>query len=149
MQKYINQLIEDLRAAKKYAPVQKDRLLMSDTEITEELEEIDRIIDEEPDKPLHNIFGIDPIVFPPLEKLTDKQAQQLAEEILALWGAFNIEAVYPGNFPKNKLYPLLIRKFKEPFMYFPAGQTGIEFCHYVPEECPFGNEFCMCKDINL
>lgn len=147
MQKYINQLIEDLRTAKKYAPIHKEQSLMSDTEICEELEEIDRIIDEEPDKPLHNIFGIDPIVFPPLEKLTDIQAQQLADEILALWGVFNIEAVYPEKFPKDKLYPLLVQKFKEPFMYFPMGQTGIEFCHYEPEECPFGNEFCMCKDI--
>jgi hypothetical protein len=127
-------------------PVNKPQNEMSSHEIIAELEEIDRIIDEEPDKTMHNIFGIDPIIFPPVEKLSNGQAELLADEILELWQHFNIEASYPDNFPKHRLYPLLVNKFREPFLYFPMGITGIEFCDYDPSKCPFGNEYCMCKD---
>ena len=149
MEKYLNQLIGDLREARKRAPVHKPQNDMSGEEIWDELEEIDRIIDEEPDVPMHNIFGIDPIMFPPVEKLTNEQAKRLAGEILELWGYFNIDAVYPDNFPLYKLYPLLVDKFKKPFLYFPMGMTGIEFCNYEPSECPFGDEYCTCKDFEF
>ena len=146
MKRYIEQLVEDLRTAKQLAPKQKPQNEMNDEEIWDELTEIDRIIDEEPDQPLHNIFGIDPQSFPPPEKLTTEQAQMLSTEILELWAAFNIEPVYPENFPLEKLYPLLVTKFKKPFLYFPMGMTGIEFCNYEPKECPFGDEYCTCKE---
>lgn len=146
MKRYIEQLIEDLQAAKRFAPKQKPQEEMTSEEVWDELIEIDRIIDEEPDRPLHNIFGIDPAKFPPPEKLTTEQSQLLATEILELWAAFNIEASYPENFPLDKLYPMLVEKFKKPFLYFPMGITGIEFCHYEPAECPFGDEYCRCKE---
>jgi hypothetical protein len=28
------------------------------------------------------------------------------------------------------------------------GIVGIEFCNYDPTECPFGSEYCTCKDYN-
>lgn len=149
MDRYISQLIEDLKSAKKWAPISKPQDEMSTSDIIAELEEIDRIIDEEPDKPMYNIFGIDPIMFPPTEKITIQQAETLADEILQLWQHFNINAVYPENFPKHKLYPLLVSKFSEPFLYFPMGITGIEFCDYDSSHCPFGIEYCTCKDYNL
>ena len=149
MDRYIYQLIEDLNVAKKKAPVGKPQNTMSNYDIIQELEEIDRIIDEEPDIPMHNIFGIDPIVFPPVEKLSNEQAALLANEILELWEHFNLEAVIPKDFPKHKLYPLLVAKFSEPFLYFPMGHTGIEFCDYDTTQCPFGEKYCMCKDFNL
>jgi hypothetical protein len=149
MESYIEQLVEDLRAARKWAPVKKDRENMSDNDVMEELIEIDRIIDEEEEKPMCNIFGIDPVAFPPIEKLTYVQAELLAREILELWQYFNIDAVFPDNFPLYKLYPLLAGKFKKPFLYFPMGITGVEFCHYEPAECPFGSEYCMCKDVDI
>ena len=145
MEKYINQLVEDIREAHKKAPVQKSIYGKSDDELLSELEEVDRIIEEEPDKPMHNIFGIDPIMFPPVERLSRNQAARLANEILDLWNKFNIDAVYPENFPKYKLYPLLVRKFSEPFLYFPMGMTGVEFCDYDAANCPFGDKYCMCK----
>ncbi len=146
MNRYIEQLIEDLQAARKFAPKQRSRNEMNEEEIWDELVEIDKIIDEEPDRPLQNIFGIDPASFPPIDKLTTEQAQLLSAKILELWAAFNIEASYPKNFPLERFYPMLVEKFRKPFMYFPMGITGIEFCHYEPEECPFGDEYCMCKE---
>lgn len=145
MQQYIKQLIEDLQAAHKLSPIAKQKEPETQKEIIAELEEIDRLLTEEPEKPMHNIFGIDPIMFPPIEKLQKKQAHQLVDEILELWAAFNIEAVYPKKFPKEQLYPLFVKKFKEPFIFFPMGITGIEFCDYESENCPFG-EYCTCKD---
>ena len=28
------------------------------------------------------------------------------------------------------------------------GITGVEFCDYEPENCPFGDEYCTCKDMD-
>lgn len=147
MKRYIEQLISDLKAAERFVPVQKKQEDMTENEFMEELYEIDRIIDEEPEEPMYKIFGIDPKCFPPVEKLTVEQAQLLSGKILELWAAFNMDAVYPVDFPLEKLYPLLVKKFKEPFLYFPMGQTGVEFCDYEPENCPFGEEYCDCKEI--
>lgn len=147
MKRYIEQLISDLKDAERYVPVQKKQTDMTENEFMEDLYEIDRITDKEPSEPMYNIFGIDPKYLPPVERLTVDQAQLLTMKILELWAAFNIDAVYPENFPLEKLYPLLIKKFKEPFIYFPMGHTGVKFCHYEPEECPFGQEYCDCKDI--
>ena len=146
MERYVEQLIEDLNSARKWALVNKNRGELSDNEIMEELIEIDRIIDEEPEKPMHNIFGIDPDMFPPPEKITRKQSALIAAEILELWRYFNIDVIFPDNFPLSKLYPLLVKKFREPFLYFPMGITGVEFCDYDVSHCPFGDEYCMCKD---
>lgn len=147
MKRYTEQLISDLKEAEKKAPKQKKTEDMTEKEFMAELIETDRIIDEEPEIPMHNVFGIDPKVFPPVDRLTTEQAKLLAEKILQLWAAFNIDAVYPIDFPLEKLYPLLVKKFKEPFLYFPMGQTGVEFCDYEPENCPFGDEYCDCKEI--
>lgn len=146
MERYIQQLAEDLRDAKRFVPKRKPQEEIDEDDFMEGLYEIDRIIDNREDSPMHNIFGIDPISFPPANRLTPDQASFIASEILELWEAFNIEAVYPQNFPLDKLYPMLVEKFKKPFMYFPMGTTGIEFCNYDPDECPFGDDYCTCKD---
>ena len=148
MERYLEQLIGDLKAATKYAPVNKPQNEMDDSSIMEELHEIDRIIIEEPEIPMHKIFGIDPIIFPPSDRLSDEQATILTNEILELWQQFNIDVVVPPNFPLPRLYPLLVKKFTEPFLYFPMGMTSIEFCDYDVSKCPFGDEYCMCKDID-
>lgn len=46
---------------------------------------------------------------------------------------------------KNRTTDLLAR-MGEPAMLANRGHIGIEFCDYDPEECPFGAEFCNCKD---
>ena len=28
-----------------------------------------------------------------------------------------------------------------------AGIVNMEFCHYVPDECPYGLKYCFCKEI--
>ena len=146
MHRYIQLLIEQLREAHSLAPLHKDQNKMSSNEIMDELEEIDRIIDEEPETPMHNIFGIDPDMFPPVEKITKEQTEALVDEILELWTVFHLGADIPENFPKAKLYPLLVKKFREPIVYFPMADTDIVFCDYEPDHCPFGTEYCTCKD---
>ena len=91
-------------------------------------------------------FGFDPEQFPPAERLTDEQMQALAERLCRLWAAFNYTAVFPEKTPGRVLYPLLIRRMGEPAMLAERGHIGIEFCDYEPEECPFGAEWCDCKD---
>jgi hypothetical protein len=32
--------------------------------------------------------------------------------------------------------------------YVTDGANHIEFCSYMPDECPFPLEFCQCKNLN-
>lgn len=149
MERYLEQLIEDLHAARKNAPVNVPQSQLDDQQILEELREIDRIIEQEHEKPMHLIFGIDPSLFPPYENLNEEQAANLAEEIIELFLHFNIDPVYPENYPKEKLYPLLIQKLNEPFLYFPMGMTHLELCNFESSKCPFENGYCNCKECGL
>lgn len=96
---------------------------------------------------MYGIFGIERISFPPVEKLNANQVERLTQCILQLWFAYNYTAAYPECVPPKVLYPLLLKKMHEREFLFIHGATGIEFCHYDPNECPFGLDYCDCKEI--
>ncbi len=92
-------------------------------------------------------FGFKKEEFPQADKLSDTQLDQLTLAILRMWAAFNYTAVFPKGTPAKILYPLLCEDMKEPTLLFDHGNIGVEFCHYDPDDCPFG-EYCDCSDIN-
>ena len=84
--------------------------------------------------------------FPPADRFTDEQLDRLNFAILRLWEAHNYSLIFPAKTPSPILYPLLVQRMTEPIMPINFGHIGIEFCHYEPEDCPFGYEYCDCKD---
>lgn len=91
-------------------------------------------------------FGLEPEQFPPPERLTDEQLDALTQALIRLWAAFNFTAVVPSIAPGRVLYPLLLKKMLEPATVMDFGHVGVEFCDYEPERCPFGIEWCSCKE---
>jgi hypothetical protein len=141
MQKYIEHLIEDIRAGKKYVPEVKP-----ETDDYDEFEKNMMDLENSPDITPGTLFHLNKEMFPPVEKLTDSQLETLTEEILSLWAEYTMDAVYPENLPARILYPMLVAKLEEPVQYWPGWTMGVEFCSYEPENCPFGHEYCTCKD---
>ncbi len=141
MDRYFNQLIEDLKnAAKRKRPPKM--------ELDPELEVVRGAEEYLYGTPymLGVLLGISKNTFPPPEKLNENQLEQLATEIEYLWAEFNFHPVFPDDLPAIFRYKLLLSKWDEPVQYVSAGNIHVEFCDYDTENCPFPKKYCMCKD---
>ena len=92
-------------------------------------------------------FGLLPEQFPPQDRLSEQEVYGLVEVIRRLWAAFNFTAVVPNGVPARELYPILLERMLEACTVMDNGHIGIEFCDYEPERCPFGEEYCSCKQL--
>ena len=88
-------------------------------------------------------FGLNKEDFPPAERLSDSQIEELTHALLRMWAAFNYTAVFPSKTPARILYPILCKQMEEPTLLMNHGHMGIEFCEYDPKTCPFG-KYCDC-----
>ena len=100
---------------------------------------------------LAELMGVNPQTFPPADKLSPEQATHLTQAILDLWKDWNVEAVYPEDFPPPLLYPHLVAKFAGFRVHaneYVSGKTiYVGFCDYDPARCPFGRKYCqICWD---
>ncbi len=150
MEKYINQLLDDLaKAAEK--PLQcPDYSKIYPNHPANDYKGLEYIIAWEmaPQEPLSKLFDIDATAFPPPEQLTEAQAEKLIEAILHLWEVNNVYPILPERLPSSFIvYKELVRCWAEQgIAIMPEGSTEIRFCHYIAEECPWGMEYCTCKD---
>jgi hypothetical protein len=148
MQKYVEQLVADLDAAKANRPEKPNvRVLYPDHPALDY--GLDYIAEWEcaPQIPMNDLFGIDAVVFPDAERLTDAQVEQLVDAILSLWGYYNFAADVYDDVPIHLVYKALVNKWKnKPVQYVSEGVSHLEFCDYEPERCPWGMEYCRCKD---
>jgi hypothetical protein len=145
MDKYIKYLIEDIRKASINLPKAPYIELDEEDECLRGVMEYESI-DE---KPMQEWFQLSKDSFPPVEKLNNTQLNLLVSEILKLWKAYNFDPVLPENLPVDITYKLLVDSMETPVIWVSEGSIGIEFCDYDTENCPFPQEYCMCKDFNL
>lgn len=140
MQKYLNQLIEDMHLAATRVPLSKIPEGTFDADYMEELEEME-------DEPMSFWFGLEKEQFPSSDRLTTYQLELMAGELEKLWTAFSFEPDFPERLPAKRRYELMRDYLEHKCTYWPGGWIHhFEFCNYEPENCPFGNEFCRCKD---
>jgi len=141
MQKYLNQLIEDMRLAATRVPQSKVPEGTFDEDYMMELEEME-------EEPMSYWLGCEMIQFPPADRLKPKQLSFIAVEFENLLDAFSFEPDFPEGLPAKRRYELMRNHLDHKCTYWPGGWVHhFEFCNYEPENCPFGNEFCKCKDI--
>jgi len=97
---------------------------------------------------MYEVLGFPIEALPPPEKLTEEQAAQLNDAILKLWEVNNIGADFPVRLPSQiVLYKEFRLKWQEATIrLLPAGNCHLDFCYYVENECPWGMDFCTCKD---
>ena len=140
MQKYLDQLVTDMRQIGERA--------MDNQEAEEEFDPIKMMeMEESPSQPMGVWFGLSQEQFPSSDRLSLAQLDQMAEEFEALWGAFGFYPEFPENLPSKRKYELMREYLTQPCQYWTGGWESIfDFCTLDPDNCPFGNEFCMCKE---
>jgi hypothetical protein len=140
METYIAQIITDMHLSATRVPKSKIPEGTFDPDYMMELE-------ESPDYPMSHWFGLTEEEFPPSERLTDNQLELMADEFEQLWAAYSFEPDFPEGLPAKRRYELMLDYLDYQCSHWPGGWVHhFEFCDYEPENCPFGSEFCKCKD---
>lgn len=135
MQKYINQLIEELNKAESN-PIEEIQLSEDFEDFVKQM----RLIEDARYEPAENVVGVSYIELPPAEKLTTDQIQQLMIAILNALSAKGTSVTFPGNgIPVELAYSQLREHFKEGFHPMP-GWT-IDFCSGCCPDCAFA-DYC-------
>lgn len=149
MNRYIHQLIEDLKEAIVLAP---DREIFCDNyEFDYEDEEdhmslafIENYLQGK-QKPLSEIVQIDQNLLPPVEMLSKNHVESVYPLLQGLLDFYGFELDFPEGVPLKLKYKLLREVWTEKFVHMNTGVQVIEFCDYDFNSCPFGSELCECK----
>ncbi len=142
MHHYLAYLVSDMRQAATRASKSRIPEGEFDPDYMMELE-------ESAEKPMSEWFGLQKEEFPPSEKLTNEQLEFMATEFEQLWAAYSFFPDFPEGLPAKHRYELMRDYLDHPTQHWPGGwQHHFEFCDYDPEHCPFGIEFCRCKDFD-
>ncbi len=142
MQRYVEQLIEDLQEAKKHVPPEPVF-----SEEYDEFEEQMLAIETAPDVPVKKLFGISYEELPPADKHTEAQMQQLIDAILETWSEFNISADFPADVPLQLRYELVRETFENDMNYMPGWSMHQDFCSGWCPDCKLV-DYCSTKDEN-
>ena len=146
MDRYIQQLIEDLRMAATQVPEPGEFWEGVDMENPAEVEDmayVKRHFEDTPRK-LSEIVGIEKIVFPPPKSLTKMQSTILSLEMTRLLKAYHFVPEFPQGLPGPEKYKVLRDHWESEQIFIDAGETDLEFCDCDTASCPFPMEFCDC-----
>lgn len=138
MDRYLNQLLQDIAAAK-YAdvppPPPASDGLFADAE---------RYLHEEPELALGQHFGLKAGDFPPAERLNETQQLAVVEALKETYSSYNIDLDLPEALPPAERYWFYVKALGEKCFIDHWGFTTIHFCEEEPEDCPFGWRYCAC-----
>lgn len=151
MDKYIEQLIDDLKQARQKVQPPHPLWLESEADPYDEGELEDLSYVEEfvygKEMPVSEITGIDANLLPPTDRLSPNQRALLAEELEALLHHFHLYPDFPNLYPMHLKYPFLLRVWSEKHVPLSYGENHIEFCDYQVENCPFEGYCHVCGDM--
>ena len=142
MQKYIDQLIEDLiQVAEK---PQKSIYIETPPHLEEHpyIAELALV----PFKSISEWTGIEPEVFPESYELSVLQCEQVIETIFKVFDTFQIELIdAPEDIPPEDLYDAITFNWDFPVQYLPSSGFELELCTGDPLTCWYG-EHCDCGE---
>lgn len=148
MDKYILQLVDDMRESAKHVPDIETLVDEADLNLPEEFE---MFADVElylhgPQQKLSAITGIETAEIPPVEKLNETQATFLLDEMVRLLEAYCFYPVFPEGMSLEQKYRLLHKEWENEYVLISTGHNVIEFCCTWPPDCPRPQGFCECRD---
>ena len=147
MEKYLAQLLEDMRVAATKAPPPGpfwDGLDLTDSNDMDDLAYIEENFLGIP-QPLEDILGIKQIMFPDLDKLNPAQVKLLYHGMRKLLNAYHFSLPFPRGMPMHEKYRSLCEIWDSEQVLVGAGTVEIDFCQSI-FGCPFPVEFCTCKE---
>ena len=126
MQKYINQLIGDLKAARKNVPPEPN-FGNTQEEFNEAMDSIVHAPEQEPKKN----FGVSYEELPPPERLSAEQMQQIVDAMTETFKAFGLSVHLKSGMSTSLRYELLRDLFLDNMPYMPG--WNFDFCD---GDCP-------------
>ena len=148
MQNYLNYLLADMRNLAA-APLEP-RKYVNDSGIDDPDGVLDGVMEymQAPENSMAAIFGLRKEEFPPAEKLSDAQIDELVAAFGQLWGAFHFMFSFPKKATARTRYEFFVKYLDHKTVHatHPNAMIGIEFCDYNTEQCPFGKEICSCLE---
>lgn len=142
MQKYVNQLIEDIEEIIEWKI--EGKTLQKIDSFEEQMEEVEKYISTRPSKTFGDYTGLTKIQFPPPERLSFQQMNELANALDRLLFTFHIRANLPEILPVAVAYQALVDLLDRAVMIMNRGLMGIEFCSYDCQNCPWDLAYCTC-----
>lgn len=159
MKKYLHVLLADIAEAKnnrptirpasgnEILPFELDHFLEENKEETLEKDEPKTTIEPSKSGNIREIMGLQPEQFPSADYWIEEEAAQLVTALVDLLKHYNLYADYPSNLPPRMAYAILVGALEKYAPIMPYGEWHLEFCHYDPSECPFGEAYCSCLEI--
>jgi len=149
MQRYVEQLVEDLRAIAKNPPhlPENGGIPFPDVPDEEDLEELEEFVEGERRK-LSEIVGLAKSALPDHKRLNDKQVNWLFDELIKMLGPWNFIPEFPDDVPGRLKYKVLRDHWDDEHVYMRFGRVNIQFCDYDPENCPFPGYCEVCDEVN-
>jgi hypothetical protein len=142
MEKYIQQIIEDLETVAKNPPK------LSYIEPPPHMEN-DDVISElalVPFKTTEEFTGIKQESFPEIIHLQGDQWQRVNNAIFKVFESLHIELVdTPSGIPPEWLYEVLTTNWQAEVQYLPSSGMNLELCTGNPMTCPYG-DYCDCGE---
>lgn len=146
MSPYLHQLLADIRAAHR-PPEEADQ--SESPSLDAHFAEVEAWLAGEMEEGTHTFgwhCGLETIQFPPVEKLTGAQMDELVQALDCLLFSWNIFTDIPDGVPVETAYRLLVGVLDRSVTIVSSGMIGIEFCQYEVQECPFGESWCSCRN---
>ncbi len=149
MNRYVEQLIEDIRRAGEMAPpdVETATDLDEDEALEQHFADVERYIAGETDGTLSTITGILTDTLPQPEKLTPAQLSRLVSELVILLNKWNFYPEFPDKLPDELKYRALLGVWDDEQTYAKSGMMHLEFCNFDPESCPFTGYCTVCDEV--
>lgn len=140
MQKYLSQLLSDLKVAAANPPEPVWIEIPPHMETVPEAAELALV----PFKPISEWTGIDANVFPAMYNFTANQCAELNKAIFKVLESIHVEIIdLPDDIPPERLYDVITWCWDDLVQYLPSSGYDLELCAGDPMTCPYG-ELCDC-----
>jgi len=142
MNRYIEQLIEDLEIVAKNPPAPVYFETPPHLAEAPDIAELALV----PFKTIEEWTGINQEVFPIFDELHDGQWERMNEAIFKVFDSLNIKLIdAPDDMPPEMLYDVLTTNWDAQVQYLPSTGMDLELCSGDPMTCPYG-EYCDCGE---
>jgi len=140
MQRYVEQLIEDLEQMASQKPQEAYIEIPPQLEAAPDIGELALV----PFKPISEWTGIDFEVFPELWRLSYDQCVELNRAIFKVYDSLKLLLIdRPADIPEDWLYEALVSNWDFPVQYLPSSGMDLELCSGDWKTCDYG-EYCAC-----
>jgi hypothetical protein len=149
MENYVLQLIEDMKVSERSInDYHSSKIIEIDDEksIEDYIMEIEKHFHEESLQTISDIIGLEEVQFPPAVRLTTSQLKAISKSLIKLLKTWCIEVDLPIGLAPDVKYRLLLSVLNRKAPVISMGTLHIELCDYNSKNCPFGEQFCSCKE---